>query len=78
MQNHIALVIKNGEQIDFERWSYKKPETVKRKMLELYNGRFHDIYVMSGWEGAECRIMATPNGYDYPREAEPVLTFTFE
>lgn len=58
------------ENIDFQRWEYKRVQTVKEKMLELCQRPFFSEYY-----GKVCKIYATPNGYD--KEEIPTLVFDF-
>lgn len=65
----IALVINpaTGEKVDFQRWDYKRPQTVAKKMQELA-----EKPIMM-YKGMICKICETPNGYNYDKE-KPVLT----
>lgn len=58
------------EEIDFQRWEYKRVQTVKEKMLLLCE-RFH----FADYYGKVCKIYATPDGYN--KEEEPALVFNF-
>lgn len=69
----IALVINpaTGENTDFQRWDYKRPQTVALKMSELAKSP------IMKYKGMICKIFETPNGYNYDKE-KPVLTFKFK
>ena len=72
---YIALVFDKEhqgkhEEIDFQRWGYKRAQTVKKKMLELCK-RIH----FPEYYGKVCKIYATPDGYNL--EGTPALVFNF-
>ena len=58
------------EEIDFQRWGYKRVQTVKEKMLELCE-RFH----FPEYYGKVCKVYATPDGYN--QDKLPSLVFDF-
>ena len=58
------------EDIDFQRWGYKRVGTVKEKMLELCQH-----YSFSEYYGKICKVYATPDGVHH--EESPSLTFEF-
>lgn len=58
------------QQVDFQRWTYKRVETVQKKMLELC-----EKYHFSEYYGKVCKVYATPNGYNL--EPQPALIFNF-
>ena len=71
----IALVFDKNRQgehqhKDFQRWTYKRAQTVQKRMLELC-----ERYNFSEYYGKVCKIYATPNGYDL--EPQPTLVFDF-
>lgn len=49
----------NGKMIDFERWTYKKVETVLKSVKELYK---HPIYSGNLKRSKNLSIYATPEG----------------
>lgn len=58
------------EEIDFQRWGYKRVQTVKEKMLELC-----EIFHFPEYYGKVCKVYATPDGYN--QEKTPSITFNF-
>lgn len=71
----IALVFDKNRQgehqhKDFQRWTYKRAQTVQKRMLEHC-----ERYNFSEYYGKVCKIYATPNGYDL--ESQPTLVFDF-
>ena len=74
-QTFIAMVFDKERQaefesIDFQRWTYKRPQTVKTKMIELC-----EHYHFPEYYDKVCKIYATPDGYNY--EKTPTLVFDF-
>lgn len=71
----IAMVFDKEHQakheiVDFQRWDYKRAQTVKTKMLELCQRP-----IFSDYYGKVCKIYASPDGYNH--EANPTLVFDF-
>ena len=65
----------NGRMIDFNRWAFKRPETIIRKHREALarDGRFWRTM----WkDGVTLAIYATPDGYN--KEPQPVITISLD
>ena len=72
--NYIAVIEnKDFKQIGFERFSCKKPETVKNKMLALFQ---NDLYKVCTPGAVSVAIYATPDGYN--RENAPCICFNIK
>jgi hypothetical protein len=59
---------------DFDRWSFKRPETVLRKILEFMQDPSAEVFTKR-WN--VVKVFATPDGYNYD-ETQPVLTWKRE
>lgn len=54
----------NGQEIDFERWAYKRAQTCISKMLELYSGEWAFLYRKEIDRAARIVCYPTPDGYN--------------
>lgn len=71
-QTFIAYLIdKNGNMTSFERFACKRPETVKKHMLQLMK---NDLYRVCNKKAIKIEIYATPDGYN--KETTPAATLT--
>lgn len=59
-----VLEDKNGWEIDFERWTYKRAQTCINKLLELYGGPFSILYLKDIDRAARVICYPTPDGYN--------------
>ena len=65
----------SGRMVDFNRWAFKRPETIVKKYREALarDGRFwRKIWC----DGVTLAIYATPDGYN--KEPRPVLTVSLD
>lgn len=70
-QTFIAYIVnENDTMINFERFSYKRLETVERSMKEAFKS---ELYRICNKDAKAVKIYVTPDGYN--REANPVLVF---
>jgi len=70
-QTFIAYIVnENDIMIGFERFSYKRLETVERSMKELFES---ELYRICNKDAKAVKIYATPDGYN--RENTPALVF---
>lgn len=73
-QTFIAYIQnESGNMIDFERFTCKNPETVKKHMLKLFESELYRVCT----KGAKTiDIYKTPDGYN--KECFPVVSFELE
>ena len=70
-QTFIAVLLdKSFNQVGFERFSCKKPETVEKLMKKLFDS---PLYRVCSKEAVSIAIYATPDGYN--REKDPCKAF---
>lgn len=60
-----------GNRIAFERWAYKRVETILSKLKVLYTGSYSFVYKEDIAKAKTVSIYATPDGYN--REKYPVV-----
>lgn len=73
-QTFISCYYKNENDkmyVDFNRWGYKKPETILKKILD-----FIKEYPLLCKEWNTIKIFATPDGYN--AEETPILIYNNE
>lgn len=75
-QAFIVKAYKNGDVLTFERFSYKRPETILKKYRELYKNNKYGLWGLF-WsdylKADKITITATPDGY---HETETVKVMT--
>lgn len=64
-QTYITILEdESGQEIDFERWAYKRAQTCISKMLELYGGELAFLYRKKIDRAARIVCYPTPDGYN--------------
>ncbi len=53
----------NGRTIDFERWNYKRPSTVRQKLYNLYT-EYSGLYRKILQACTVIKCYSTPDGYN--------------
>lgn len=75
-QTFIVKAYKGAKMLTFQRFSYKRPETILKKYRDLYNNNKHGLWELF-WrdylEADKITITATPDGY---HETETVKVMT--
>ena len=72
IQTYIAIILDaSGKEIDFERFSCKRVQTVQNNMIKLFN---NSLYRALNKEADKIAIYATPDGYT--QEAAPAMVFS--
>ncbi len=79
-QTFITKVIdKNGKTLDFERWTHKKADTVRKKVEFLYSIKCNSLsrlYLPTLKQGEKILCVPTPDGYH--EKGDPVWEISTE
>jgi hypothetical protein len=65
----------NGRMIDFNRWAFKRPETIVKKHKEALE-QDRTFWRKIWRDGVTLAIYATPDGYN--KEPQPVITISLD